>query len=98
MVQKVIWDPVAEDQLDSTLHLHLSTFSSNSAQQLYDAIDERIQVLLNYPMSGRPTTGSAVVRYVQIRKSHYLFYQTKSDTLLIVGLHSTKMSENPFFK
>jgi len=96
MVRLIHWKREAEEQLDAALHYYMTTYSRNSASKLYDHIQERLGILIRYPESGRPIKELPDLRYVQIEKSHFLYYGYDDNSLFVVGLYGTKQPDNPF--
>lgn len=90
------WKEEAEAQLDQILHYNLANYGKRAAGNLYASIDQRLRTLSKYPESGGKIAGDSRFRYVQIRKSHYLYYTFNDSELLVVGLYGSKQEDNPY--
>jgi plasmid stabilization system protein ParE len=90
------WNGEANEQLDSALHYYLSNFGEAAATALYLVIVDRLEVIRRYPDSGIFVSKYNQVRYVQVKKSHYIYYTYDDATLVVLALHSTEERDNPY--
>jgi plasmid stabilization system protein ParE len=98
MVEKVIWSRRAERNYMSMLDYLPNEASLQAAENLNESVQKTISGLMKNLGSGRPTTTSKTVRFINIAKHRQMFYRQSGKNLHIVAFFDVRQhpDKRPF--
>lgn len=98
MVETVIWSQRAERNYRSMLDYLANEASLQAADNLNKSVRKTINALMLNPGSGRPTTTSNTIRFINIARHRQMFYRQSGKTLHIVAFFDVRQhpDKRPF--
>jgi plasmid stabilization system protein ParE len=97
MVTNVTWLTTAQGQVRSVAGYMVKQYSLQVAEKFIEEIENRLQKMLRYPESGRPSP-IPNIRYFIIKKRYNFYYKCQGTRLYVIYVWDTKRDpkKNPY--
>ncbi|MDQ3193468.1 MAG: type II toxin-antitoxin system RelE/ParE family toxin [Bacteroidota bacterium] len=89
MAYKIVWTKNAREDLKEIVSYLTETWSFETAQNFITELYSKLDILSNYPYSGRPSLNKNI-RKILITKHNYLYYKIEDDKVRLLDFFDNR--------